>query len=176
LGGAIDTSRRRGTCHRKALSLMRSTLYELVSAARAENHQVAILGDFNAAPLEGRWGYSRWRATMKEDLIMNEWVQTSGLTEVLQHGKPTQTWRPNEGPKKAMTGCWLPQMLAPCQSSQYNGIVQISYSTAVLLLRIQHSLIGTGYAGACCPDREAFPRSRFRVNLGKWRRHISECH
>jgi hypothetical protein len=70
---------------------MRSTLYELVSAARAENHQVAILGDFNAAPLEGRWGYSRWRATMKEDLIMNEWMQTSGLTEVLQHGKPTQT-------------------------------------------------------------------------------------
>jgi hypothetical protein len=33
---------------------------------------------------------------------MNEWVQTSDLTEVLQHGKLTPTWRQNEGTKKAM--------------------------------------------------------------------------
>ncbi len=40
--------------NRKARSLMRRTLHELVSAARVENHQVAALGDFNAAPPEGR--------------------------------------------------------------------------------------------------------------------------
>jgi hypothetical protein len=44
----------------------------------------------------------------------------------------------------------------------------------MLLLRIQHSLIGTGYAGACRPDREAFPRSRFRLNLRKWQKHVGE--
>jgi hypothetical protein len=82
--------------------MLRSTLNELVSAALVENHRVAILGDFNAAPPGGRWGYSKWRAIGKEDLVMNEWVQASGLTEVLQHGKPTPTWRPNEGTKKAM--------------------------------------------------------------------------
>jgi hypothetical protein len=159
---------------------MRSTLHELVSAARVENHQVAILGDFNAAPLEGRCGYSRRSATVQEDLIMNEWVQTSGLTEVLQHGKPDPTWRPNEGPglQKAILDRVfvapdvypLPELLVQWHSPD------IIFDHAVLLLHIQleHSRIGTGYAGACRPDREAFPRSRCRVNLGKWRRHIGE--
>ncbi len=105
---------------------------------------------------------------------MNEWVQTSGLTEVLQHGKPT--WRPNEVTKKAMLdrvfvipdACPLPELSVQWHSPN------IVFDHAVLLLRIQHSLIGTGYAGACRPDREAFPRSRCRVNLRKWRRHVSE--
>ncbi len=161
---------------RKALSLMCSTLNELVSSALVENHQVAILGDFNAAPPGCRWGYSQWSATRKEDLVMNEWVQTSGLTEVLQHGKPTPTWRPNEGTKKAILdrvfvtpeACPLPEL-----SVQWHN-PNIVFDHAVLLLRIQHSLIGTGYAGACCPDREAFPRSRCRVNLRKWLRHVIE--
>ena len=39
---------------------------------------------------------------MKDDLAMNEWVQASGLTEILQQGKPTPTWRPSEGTKRAM--------------------------------------------------------------------------
>jgi hypothetical protein len=60
--------------NRKASSLLRSTLNELVSAALVENHRVAILGDFIAAPPGGRWGYSKWSATGKEDLVMNEWV------------------------------------------------------------------------------------------------------
>ncbi len=162
--------------NRKARSLMRSTLHALVSAAQAENHQVAILGDFNAAPIEGRWVYFRWSASVKEDLIMNEWAQTSGLTEVLQHGKSTPTWRLNQGPEKVMLDrvyvtpdtCPLPELSVQWHSPD------IIFDHAVLLFRIQHSLIGTGYAGACRPDREAFPRSSCQVNLGKWRRHISE--
>ena len=47
------------------------------------------------------------------------------------------------------------------------------FDHALLILRIQHSLIGTGYAGACRPDRDAFPSSRCRVNLQKWRDHLS---
>ena len=42
---------------RNARSLLRSTLNELVSAALVENHRVVVLGDFNAAPPGGRWGY-----------------------------------------------------------------------------------------------------------------------
>ena len=50
--------------NRKARSLLRSTLNELVSAALVENHRVAILGDFNAASLmecyrEGRSSHER---------------------------------------------------------------------------------------------------------------------
>jgi hypothetical protein len=60
-----------------------------------------MLGDFNAAPPGGRWGYSRWSATVKEDLIMNEWIQTNNLTEVFHQGEPTPTWKSSEGPQEA---------------------------------------------------------------------------
>jgi hypothetical protein len=162
--------------NRKAQSLLCSTLNELVSTAIAEIHQVAILGDFNAASPGGRWGYSQWGATGKEDLVMNEWVQTNGLTEVLQHGKPTPTWRPNKGTKKARLdrvfvtpdACPLPELSVQWHSPN------IVFDHALLLLQIQHLLIGTGYAGACRPYRKAFPRSRCQVNLRKWPRHVSE--
>ncbi len=107
---------------------------------------------------------------------MNEWVQASGLIEILQQGKPTPTWRPSVGTKKAM----LDRVFVtpdtrpiPELSVQWHS-PHIVFDHAVLLLRIQHSLIGTGYAGACRPDREAFPRSRCRVNLRKWQRHVGE--
>jgi hypothetical protein len=61
---------------------------------------VAILGDFNAAPPGGRWGYSKWIATAAEDRAMNDWLRAENLTEVLYHGRmPTPTWRPSEGPQ-----------------------------------------------------------------------------
>jgi hypothetical protein len=47
------------SANRKARSLICSTLNAVVSAALVENHQVVILGDLNAAPPEGRWGYSQ---------------------------------------------------------------------------------------------------------------------
>ncbi len=50
----------------------------------------------------------------------------------------------------------------------------ITFDHAVLILRIQHSLIGTGYAGACRPDRDSFPRSRCWINLRKWRTQVNE--
>ncbi len=50
----------------------------------------------------------------------------------------------------------------------------IVFDHALLVLRIQDSLIGTGFAGACRPTREAIPVSRCRVNLPKWREHIDE--
>ncbi len=45
-----------------------------VSKAKEEGHLVAILDDFNAAPPEGRWGYSKWSAAVLEDRTMTDWV------------------------------------------------------------------------------------------------------
>jgi len=106
---------------------------------------------------------------------MSDWVETTGLTEVLPQGKPTPTWKPSEGPQKAMldrvflTRNDLPSLEL---SVQWHYPLLI-FDHALLILRIQHSLIGTGYAGACRPDRDAFPSSRCRVNLQKWRDHLS---
>ena len=89
------------SANRKARSLVQHTLQDIVTTAQNENHRVVILGDFNAAPPGGRWGYSRWSATVKEDRIMNEWIQTTNLTEVFYQGKPTPTWKPSEGLQEA---------------------------------------------------------------------------
>ncbi len=115
------------SANRKAWSLMQHTLQEIVTAAQKENHRVAIVGDFNAAPPRGRLGYSRWSATVKEDLIMNEWIQKNNLTEVFHQGKPTPTWKPSEGPQEAALDRVLVTpavMLSPHQSSWCSGTVQ----------------------------------------------------
>jgi hypothetical protein len=160
----------------KARSLIQHTLHEIVTSAQKEHYRVAILGDFNAAPSGGRWGYSRWSAMVKEELIMNDWIQTNNLTEVFQRGKPTPTWKPSEDPQEATLNRVLvtPNALpSPELSVQWHSPI-IIFDHAVLLLQIQHSLIRTGYSGAGKQDRDSFPRSRCRINLRKWRRHVSE--
>ena len=164
------------SANRRARSLVQQTLQDIVTTAQNENHRVVILGDFNAAPPGGRWGYSRWSATVKEDRIMNEWIQTTNLTEVFYQGKPTPTWKPSEGLQEAtldrvlVTQDALP---SPELLVQWHSPIMI-FDHAVLILRIQHSLIGTGYAGACRPDRDSFPKSRCRINLRKWRTQVNE--
>ena len=60
------------SANRTARALIRHTLHDLVEKARKDGHRVAILGDFNAAPPGGRWGYSKWSATAKEDQTMTD--------------------------------------------------------------------------------------------------------
>jgi hypothetical protein len=112
---------------------------------------------------------------------MNEWVQARNLTEVLHQGRPPPTWKPNEGPKKAP---WLLDRVVVTPEAHLSTELSVQWHSpliifdhAVLLLRVQHSLMEPGwseYVGACRPDREAFLRSRCRVNHRKWLRHVSE--
>jgi hypothetical protein len=147
----------------------------MVEKARQDGHRIAILGDFNAAPPGGRWGYSQWSTAVREDQTMADWVKRIDLTEVLPQGTPAPTWKPSEGLQKAMldrafvTSDDLPLLEL---SVQWHCPLLV-FDHALVILRLQHSLIGTGYAGACRPDRDAFPSSRCRVNLQKWREHMS---
>ena len=114
---------------------------------------------------------------VREDRTMTDWVNQSNLTEVvLQWGEPTSTWKPSEGPQSAaldrvfVSRDELPQL----ELSVHWHCPLIVFDHAVLVLRIQDSLIGTGFAGACRPTRAAIPVARCRVNLSKWREHINE--
>jgi hypothetical protein len=44
--------------NRTAWALVRDALTGVINRAKKDGHRVAILGDFNAAPPGGRWGYS----------------------------------------------------------------------------------------------------------------------
>ena len=160
---------------RAARAIVRNTLSDVVERATKEGHRVALLGDFNAAPLGGRWGYSKWSAAVREDKAMTDWLQAINLIEILHQGKPTPTWKPSEGPQEATLDRVFVTHEAPASlelSVQWCN--QLTFDHALLTLRIQHSQIGTGYAGACRPDRDTHPQSRCRVNLRKWRKHVPE--
>ncbi len=160
---------------------------------RQDGCRMVILGDFNAAPPGGRWGYSKWSAAAREDQTMTDWVREANLTEVFPRGKLTPTWRPSEGQQKVVLDRVLRQTtsfneflnrgrhsasdrvliihdnLASLELSVRWHCPLIVFDHALLTLQIQHSLIGTGYGGACRPGREASTRSRCRVNLRRWR-------
>ena len=161
--------------NRTARAVVLAALNNLTTEARAKGHRVAILGDFNAAPPGGRWGYSKWSAAAKEDQAMTDWITKTNLTEVFQNGSPTCTWRPSEGPQRAALDRVL---LSQEEASQLELSVEwrcpLVFDHALLVLRIQDTLIGTGFAGACKPSREAIPVPRCRVNLRKLRENIDE--
>ena len=164
------------SANRTARAVVLATLSNLVTEAGAKGHRVAILGDFNAAPPGGRWGYSKWSAAVKEDQAMTDWINKTTLTEVFEKGRPTCTWRPSEGPQRAALDRVL---ISQEEASQLELSVEwhcplTVFDHALLVLRIKDTLIGTGFAGACKPSREMIPVSRCRVNLRKLREHIDE--
>ena len=53
--------------NRTARALVRDTLAAMTEGAEKEGHRIVIVGDFNAAPPGGRWGYSKWSAAAAED-------------------------------------------------------------------------------------------------------------
>ena len=141
--------------NRRGRSLVRGTLEAMATQTRQDCHRVVIIGDFNAAPPGGRWGYAPWIATLAEDRIMDDWVRAVNLEEVLPGGKPIRTWIPNEGRQRAS----LDRVFA---SQADPGLMQpsvpwcqplIVFDHALLILRIPHGQVGSGYAGACRPDR-----------------------
>ena len=63
--------------------LVRHTLDCILEQTSVATHHVLLLGDVNAAPIGGRWGYSNRNPALHQvDLKTLEWVRTSGLTEV----------------------------------------------------------------------------------------------
>ena len=156
--------------NRKDRALLRDTLEGIVTKARQDGHRAIIMGDFNAAPPGGRRGYARWSATQVEDRTMEAWVRGAELTEVLCRGVPVPTWKPCEGPQQAA----LDRVLA---SHTDISLMQLAvhwcrplgvFDHALLILRLQPGLVGTGYAGACRPDRVVPPSVGCQVNLQRW--------
>jgi len=160
--------------NRKARALLHETLQALTSQARQKDHRLVLLGDFNAAPPMGRWGYARWSATAKEDCIMAAWIQESQLIEVSQRGKRTATWRPSEGHQRAILDRVFisADHLCSMDLSVHWHHPMIVFDHALLILRIQNSLAGTGYAGACRPLSETNPPARCPIDLKKWKSRL----
>ena len=162
------------SANKQARILLRESLHSIVDRARKDMHQVVILGDFNAAPPGGRWGYSRWSTVFKEDSLMEDWVQASAMTEISLSGGLSPTWKSSAGMQMAV----LDRIFVTREDARSMGLSVhwcqplIVFDHAFLLLRIHQSLAGSGYAGACRPDRIHSPHSRCQVNLTQWKQHL----
>ena len=105
---------------------------------------------------------------------MEDWVRTSDLTEISHHGGLSPTWKSNAGMQTAI----LDRIFVSLANSRSMELpVQwcqplIVFDHALLLLRIHQSLAGSGYAGACRPDRVIPSSPRCQVDLKKWKQHL----
>jgi exonuclease III len=88
--------------NKQARISLRESLHSIIKQAREDRNQVVILGDFNAAPPNGRWGYSKWSTAFKEDILMEDWVRTSVLTEISYHEGLSPTWKSSAGMQTAI--------------------------------------------------------------------------
>ena len=76
------------SANRTARSLLRETLGAALQVAKQENKRVMLIGDFNAAPIDGRWGYAKCSCAAKEDSAMNGWVREACLIEIFHGTNP----------------------------------------------------------------------------------------
>jgi len=86
---------------------------------------------------------------------MEDWVRTSAITEISHSGGLSPTWKSNAGMQMAV----LDRIFVTHEDSRSMELSVhwcqplIVFDHALLLLRIHQSLAGSGYAGACRPDR-----------------------
>ena len=149
--------------------LVRRTLTCILQEAKADTHQVLLLGDVNSAPLDGRWGYSYLSPVLQQvDLEMTRWIAAAGLVELTSNPRQA-TWRPNLQHKRAI----LDRAFVYPNEAQ-TARLQVSwcksstmFDHAIILVTLPPSTAGFGFAGACPPTMTR-SRSGGQINLQKW--------
>ncbi len=136
-----------------------NTLQGIVTTAKWVGHQSLLVGDFNAAPQGGLWGYAHGSATAGEDCHTEARIQEAGLTEVLPRGRPCSTWRACVGPQSAaLDRVFVTQPdLPPLDMTVLWHMPMIVFDHALILLRLPREMLGVGYAGACRPGESEVP-------------------
>ena len=150
--------------------LVLSTLAHITSLAQMQNLRLVIIGDANAAPAGGRWGYSHNTKTGVADQRMCEWLTSTLLREI--HSVPLQpTWKACLLSKKAtLDRAWIYPPDLPVSSLQVKWERSLPvFDHAMIMLQLSHTVAGLGFAGACRPLNHSIPLPRCRVNVRKFR-------
>jgi hypothetical protein len=150
--------------------ILLSTIAHLALQIQNRGGRLIVLGDANAAPDRGRWGYSFHTKTRAADLLTQTWFSRTALREVLS--VPLQaTWRACLIPRKAtLDRAWVyPPDLSDSDLSVQWTTSQPVFDHALITLRLSHTVAGMGFAGASHPPHPSALLPRCRVNLKKLR-------
>ena len=126
---------------------------------------MVILGDANAAPEGGRWGYSRFSKTRTADEQTEAWFSRTGLREILS--TPLQaTWKACLLPRRAtLDRAWVYPADLPVSNLLVQWPEEPIFDHAMIVLSLPHTVAGMGFAGACRPLHQTTPVPRCRVNM-----------
>ena len=150
--------------------ILLSTLAHTKEDILSKGGLLVCLGDFNAAPEGGRWGYSRHSKTRAADRLTSGWASQHTFREVLS--EPLRaTWKACLLDKKAtLDRAWVSPMTLPTSSLLVQWTdSQPVFDHAMIMLRLPNTIAGLGYAGACRPLKPQAPPQGCRVNLRKFR-------
>ena len=150
--------------------LVLSTLAHISTLARTSCVKLVILGDANAAPAGGRWGYSPTTKTLAADQRMSDWLAQTELHEI--SSTPLQpTWKACLLTKQAtLDRAWVyPAELDVSTLLVKWAVAQPVFDHAMIMLQFPHTVAGMGFAGACRPFNQTVPAPRCRVNIRKFR-------
>jgi ribonuclease HI len=147
-----------------------STLAHIANLAKTHGWKLVILGDANAAPPGGRWGYSYNTRTGAADKRMNDWQAHTELCEICS--TPLQpTWKACLLPKKAtLDRAWVYPVDLPVSKLLVKwAVAQPVFDHAMIMLQLPHTVAGLGFAAACRPLNPTIQAQRCRVNVRKFR-------
>ena len=147
--------------------LILSTLEQILKEAQAAGHKVMLLGDVNAAPRGGRWGYSLSSRLTRVDDEMDMWVSRQSCREIMG-AKLQATWAACQGVQRAILDR---AFIFPAQEKSSPMTVawnRAIFDHALVTVRLPHSTAGIGYAGVSCPDNAVQRGPRCKVDLKKW--------
>ena len=153
-----------------ARSLLLGTVEQLTQQVKDSGGRILILGDMNAAPDGGRWGYSRRTRTRAADDCTSTWASRNCLQEI--KSTPLRaTWRACLLQRKAVLDrAWIyPADIPDTSLTIHWNTTEPVFDHALIMVRLPKSMAGTGYAGACRPLQSSFPLKRCRVDLKKFR-------
>ena len=153
-----------------ARDMVLSTLAHISTQAQERGWRLVLLGDANAAPAGGRWGYSPGTKTRAADQQMNDWASRLRLREILS--SPTKaTWKACLITKQAILDrAWVyPPALTTSNLSVQWAVTQPVFDHAMISIRLAHTVAGLGFAGACRPLHQPKPEPKCRVNMRKFR-------
>ena len=128
------------------------TVAHLNTLALASGGRLALIGDMNAAPEGGLWGYSLQSKTREADRLTLEWAHQCGLKEVPNIQRHA-TWKACLHQRKAILDrAWVspPDLQVSSLSVQWNTSQPI-VDHAMIMFRLPRTAAGLRYAGACRP-------------------------
>ena len=86
-------------------SILLQTVVNMKTLAQACRGWFALIGDMNAAPDGGRWGYSSRSKTHEDDRLNLEWSHQCGLKEV-SNAQSHATWKACLRAQMTDEPCW----------------------------------------------------------------------